>query len=83
MILEHGLLSYHGHPHHYRCIYNNRNTIFKVPTLSDMKSNNLALVNRGFFVGSVNYDNDMIGQIEVEYINFDDNSKNYVYRKER
>ena len=77
---EQVLISYHGHPHHYRCIYNNRNVIFKSATLSDMRSNNLAIVNRGFFVGSVNYDNDSIGEIEVKFINFDNLSHNYVYR---
>jgi hypothetical protein len=45
-----------------------------------MRSNNLAIVNRGFFVGSVNYDNDSIGEIEVKFINFDNLSHNYVYR---
>ena len=78
---EQVLISYHGHSHHYRCIYNNRNTIFRVPTLSDMKSNNLAMVNRGFFVGSVFYDNNDISEIEVKYMNFDDMDKNFVYKK--
>ena len=81
VIDEQVFLSFHGHSHHYRCIYNNRNTIFKVPTLSNMWSTNLSKVNRGFFVGSINYDGNDIKESTIKYINFDNPDNSFVYKK--
>lgn len=63
------LIDFIGHSHQYRCNYNKTNTRVRVPTLSDMRSN--MIVNKGFLVCDINFDNLKVNNFSCEYIDFE------------
>lgn len=75
------LLNFLGHSHQYKCYYDGKYALFRVPTLSDMPSNKHTIINRGFLAGSINFDNDKASNLQIEFINFD--SENYAISFER
>lgn len=63
------LIDFIGHSHQYRCNYNKTNTRIRVPTLSDMRSN--LIVNKGFLVCNINFDDLKVNDFSCEYIDFE------------
>ncbi len=63
------LIDFIGHSHQYRCNYNKTNTRIRVPTLSDMRSN--LIVNKGFLVCNMNFDDLKVNDFSCEYIDFE------------
>lgn len=63
------LIDFIGHSHQYRCNYNKTNTRVRVPTLSDMRSN--LIVNKGFLVCNINFDDLKVNDFSCEYIDFE------------
>ncbi len=68
------LLNFMGHSHQYKCSHDDKYAVFRVPTLSDLPSHKLALVNRGYFEGEIDFDDDIAEYLRVTYKSFDDNS---------
>ena len=66
------LLNFFGHSHQYRCLFDGKYAIFRVPTLADMPSNSYTIVNRGFLAGSIDFEEDKASNLSVDFINFDD-----------
>ncbi len=65
-------LNFFGHSHQYRCLFDGKYAIFRVPTLADMPSNSYTIVNRGFLAGSIDFEDDRASNVLVDFINFDD-----------
>ena len=66
------LLNFFGHSHQYRCLFDGKYAIFRVPTLADMPSNSYTIVNRGFLAGSIDFEENRASNVLVDFINFDD-----------
>lgn len=66
------LLNFFGHSHQYRCLFDGKYAIFRVPTLADMQSNSYTIVNRGFLAGSIDFEENRASNVLVDFINFDD-----------
>lgn len=66
------LLNFFGHSHQYRCLFDGKYAVFRVPTLADMPSNSYTIVNRGFLVGSISFEDDKASNLSIDFINFDD-----------
>ena len=66
------LLNFFGHSHKYRCLFDGKYAIFRVPTLADMPSNSYTIVNRGFLAGSIDFEENRASNVLVDFINFDD-----------
>ncbi len=66
------LLNFFGHSHQYKCFFDGKYAIFRVPTLADLPSNSYTIVNRGFLVGNIDFDGCRVANLSVDYINFDD-----------
>lgn len=66
------LLNFFGHSHQYRCLFDGKYAIFRVPTLADMPSNSYTIVNRGFLAGSIDFEENRAINVLVDFINFDD-----------
>ena len=58
--------------HQYRCLFDGKYAIFRVPTLADMPSNSYTIVNRGFLAGSIDFEENRASNVLVDFINFDD-----------
>lgn len=65
------LLNFLGHSHNYQCSFDGRHAVFRVPTLSDMKSSQ-HVVNKGFLVGNVSLEDGKAKDLSVKYINLED-----------
>lgn len=66
------LLNFFGHSHQYKCFFDGKYAIFRVPTLADLPSNAYTIVNRGFLVGNIDFEGCRAVNLSVDYINFDD-----------
>lgn len=66
------LLNFFGHSHQYKCFFDGKYAIFRVPTLADLPSNVYTIVNRGFLVGNIDFEGCRAVNLSVDYINFDD-----------
>ena len=66
------LLNFFGHSHQYRCLFDGKYAISRVPTLADMPSNSYTIVNRGFLAGSIDFEENRASNVLVDFINFDD-----------
>ena len=66
------LLNFFGNSHQYRCLFDGKYAIFRVPTLADMPSNSYTIVNRGFLAGSIDFEENRASNVLVDFINFDD-----------
>lgn len=66
------LLNFFGHSHQYKCFFDGKYAIFRVPTLADLPSNAYTIVNRGFLVGNIDFEGCRAANLSVNYINFDD-----------
>ena len=66
------LLNFFGHSHQYRCLFDGKYAIFRVPTLADMPSNSYTIVNRGFLAGSIDFEENRASNVLVDFINLDD-----------
>ena len=64
-------LNFMGHSHQYRCHYNNDSIIFRVPALCDVSGGFNYVVNKGFLVCELNFDNLGLCNFKSEYVNFD------------
>lgn len=73
------LVDFIGHSHQYRCNYNKTNTRVRVPTLSDMKSN--LIVNKGFLVCNINFDNLKVNDFSCEYIDFENMGRKIILER--
>lgn len=67
-------LNFMGHSHQYRCLYNNDSVIYRVPALCDVSGGFTYVVNKGFLVCDISFDNVGLTNIKSEYINFDGNN---------
>ena len=72
-------LNFMGHSHQYRCHYNNDSIIYRVPALCDVSGGFNYVVNKGFLVCSLNFDNFGLCNVDSEYINF--NGENIVFNR--
>lgn len=68
------LVNFYGHSHQYKCTHDDKYSIFRVPTLSDLPDNKLAVVNKGFLVGQIDFNGDIAEYLKVTYHSFDDGS---------
>lgn len=66
------LLNFFGHSHQYKCFFDGKYAIFRVPTLADLPSNSYTIVNKGFLVGNIDFEEGRAVNLSVDYINFDD-----------
>lgn len=66
------LLNFFGHSHQYKCFFDGKYAIFRVPTLADLPSNAYTIVNRGFLVGNIDFEGCRAANLSIDYINFDD-----------
>lgn len=66
------LLNFFGHSHQYKCFFDGKYAIFRVPTLANIPSNSYTIVNRGFLVGNIDFEDGRASNLSVDYINFDD-----------
>ena len=62
-------INFMGHSHQYRCHYNNDSIIYKVPSLSDVSGGFNYVVNRGFLVCEICFDDLGLTYLESEFIN--------------
>ncbi|NLC48140.1 MAG: hypothetical protein GX758_02100 [Tenericutes bacterium] len=62
------LLNFLGHSHQYKCYYDGKYAIFRVPALCDLPSNSHAIVNKGFLVGNIDFENNYARDLSIEYI---------------
>lgn len=62
------LLNFLGHSHQYKCYYDGKYAIFRAPALSDLPSNSYTIVNKGFLVGNVDFENGCASDLSIEYI---------------
>ena len=66
------LLNFFGHSHQYKCFFDGKYAIFRVPTLAALPSNSYTIVNKGFLVGNIDFEEGRAVNLSVDYINFDD-----------
>lgn len=71
-------INFMGHSHQYRCHYNNDSIIYKVPSLSDVSGGFNYVVNRGFLVCEICFDDLGLTYLESEFINFDGDNIKFV-----
>lgn len=68
------LVNFYGHSHQYKCTHDDKYSIFRVPTLSDLPGNKIAVVNKGFLTGQIDFNGDDAEYLRVTYKSFDDGS---------